>query len=240
MSTQFCFYVDQYSEQTSRHTNAAMRLHHVAFILFSTAIIRSVAQTDFSLDGSLDELDMNGADWGDTDSSLFDQAETPNLSSENDLFNLDDSSSALFSLADNPSACMDESEPLSRVRARSGSYCDQAGEHPDGVVPGNEPSAREVLPTQETINEVNCPSDYYQGIFLIPVCSAHDSDSVRPSRPIYTEEGMLFQGSGLQDITWCALSKPHPVFVRKGFKKNNDPVAPKDPGEKAMAHRLLQ
>lgn len=182
-----------------------MYLLHFAFLLISIASKCPVARTDLSFNGPLEELNMNESDW-DADTSIFDQVENPNLPTEDDLFNLDDGSD-LPLFAGNPSVCVDGYQPVSRMRARSGGYCDQHGEHPDGLVPGDDSSAREAALTQEEISQQNCPSDYYQGIFIIPVCSAHDTDLIRPSGP-FDENGAPLVETGMQDVMWCTLSKP--------------------------------
>lgn len=185
--------------------NAAMRLHRFAFLLISTAGIYPVARTDLVFDQTLGEFSMNESDWN-TDTSLFDQVANPNQSTEDDFLTLNDGSSDLPLFADNPDVCTDGYQPLSRIRRRSGGYCAQDGEYQDGHVPGDDRWGREAALTQEKIDEDNCPSAYYQGIFKIPVCSSHDTDLIRPSRPL-DQDGTPALVSGLRDV-WGILSKP--------------------------------
>lgn len=179
-----------------------MRLHRFAFMFISTASIYPSAQADLSLDGPpLEELNMDGSDWN-TDTSLFDQV-PPSLSTADNLFNLIDGSSDLSLFADNPDACTDGFQPPSRIRARAGGYCAQSGEHPDGLVPGDDQLGREAALTQENINEENCPSDYYQKIFIIPVCSLYEDGMIGMSGG---RLGVPTTDTGLKDV-WGALSK---------------------------------
>lgn len=150
---------------------------------------------------------MDGSDWN-TDTSLFDQVQNPNLLTEDNIFNLNIDSSNLPLFADNSESCGDGYQPLSRLRTRAGGYCAQNGDHQDGFVPGDDQLGREAALTQEKINQENCPADYYQGIFLIPVCSLYDTVMIRPSRG---QDGQPIPETGLQDV-YGTLSKPM-VFI---------------------------
>ena len=178
--------------------------HRLAFVFISIASVFPVAQTDLSFDGSpLEELNMDGFDWN-TDTSLFDQVQSPNPSTEDNFFNLNNDSSDLLLFADNPDTCGDGYQPISRIRTRAGGYCAQNGDYQDGFVPGDDQLGREAALTQEKINQENCPADYYQGIFLIPICSLYDTVMIRPS---LGENGQPIPESGLQDV-YGMLSKP--------------------------------
>lgn len=180
-----------------------MRLHRFAFILISTTSRCPIARTELSLDGPLEDFNTNEAD-PDIDASLFDQVKNPNLPTEDNLFNLNDGSDmSLF--ADNPSVCLGGSQPPSRIRGRAEGYCVD-GEHPDQPVPGADSTALGAATTQEELNKQNCPSDYYQGIFIIPICSQYDNDLIRLSGP-FEGNNVPLSDTGMKDV-WGSLSKP--------------------------------
>ena len=179
-----------------------MRFHYFAFLLIYAASVRPIAQADILFDEPLGNLNMDGTNWN-AESSLFDQDQSLNLSTEDNLISLNGDPSDHSLLAEDPTVCSDGYQPLSRIRARMGGYCAQNGEHQDGIVPGDNQLEREAALTQEKINQENCPSDYYQGIFIIPICSLYDSDMIRPSSG---ENGVPIPETGLQDV-WGQLSK---------------------------------
>lgn len=168
-------------------------------MLISMASIHAIAQADLSFDDTLGNLNMDASNWN-TEPSLFDQVQSQPLSNEENIFNLNEDALDQPLLADDPAACLDGLQPLSRIRARAGGgYCAQHGDEPDGRVPGDNQLEREAALTQEKIDQENCPSEYYQGIFLMPVCSLYDDEMMRPSRSI-------IPASGLKDV-WGQLSK---------------------------------
>lgn len=188
-----------------------MRFHRFALILICTPGTPSIAQTDFTFDQPLGELDTDGINWN-TDTFFENEIENTNPSIKDTFLSFNDGFSDSLLFADNPDLCTNGYQSLNKIRARSGESCVNQEENSDGLAPKTDQSNREATLTQEKINEDNCPAEYYQKIFRIPVCALHNLGPTQMSGP-FDEDGFPLDENGLQDVRGTLSKSPLFPFI---------------------------
>lgn len=177
---------------------------YFALVLALTASRYAAAETEFSFDEPLNELNTDGKEW-DPDASLF--APSDDLyptTTEDNLFPMSsDPSTAAF--ADNPSICTNGNQPPSRIRARSGTCADEINSGRSGTAV-YDPRIPGTVAEQDEIKQQWCPETAYQGILDIPVCSQYDDIEILSSDLTDFDTGQPLSATGLKIIVTASLS----------------------------------
>ena len=188
-----------------------MRYCQLTLVLAFSASRYAAAKTEFSLDEPLYEEDTEEGAW-DTDTSLF-AAHSDDLYStttEDNIFPVtSDPYTEMF--ADNPSICIDENQPSSRIRARSGICVDETDSSRSGTVE-YDPRLPGTLAEQDQVKKQWCPGTAFQGILDIPVCSQYEDIQILPSDLTDFDTGVPLSSTGLKTVVTAKLSMSSPPF----------------------------
>ena len=189
-----------------------MRYCQFILVWVFTASRCAAAEMEFSLDEPLYDLDTEVGAW-DADTSMF-AAHSDDLYSttaEDNIFPV--ASDPLTAVSpDNLSICIDENQPSSRIRARSGVCVDETDSSHSGTVE-YDPRLPGTLAEQDRVKKQWCPGTAFQGILDIPVCSQYEDIQILPSDLTDLDTGWPLTSTGLKTIVTAKLSMSSSPFL---------------------------
>ena len=183
-----------------------MRYCQFSLVLALTASRYAATQTEFPLDEPLGELITDEGAWDNTEPPLF-------AAIFDDLYSMTDEGSVFpwssdpyaEVFADDPSICIDQDQPSSRIRARSGICADENDTTRSGTAV-YDPRLPGTLAEQNEVKKQWCPEIAYQGVLDIPVCSQYEDIQILSSDLTDFDTGQPLTETGLKIILTASLS----------------------------------